>query len=95
MVIAKKQGMGFGDVKLFLAVGIATGFPKVLIALFIAVFVSFIIILVTLIKNVVTKKETENYIPFGPSICIGVLACIILNAPIADAINLYLSLFII
>ena len=95
MVIAKKQGMGFGDVKLFLAVGIATGFPKVLIALLIAVFVSFIIILVTLIKNVVTKKETENYIPFGPSICIGVLACIILNAPIADAINLYLSLFII
>lgn len=95
MLIVKKQGMGFGDVKLFLAVGIATGFPKVLIALLIAVFVSFIIILVTVIANAVRKKETENYIPFGPSICIGVLACIILYAPISDAINLYLSLFII
>ncbi len=95
MLITKKQGMGFGDVKLFLAVGIATGFPKVLIALLIAVLISFIIIVVTLIKNAVRKKETENYIPFGPSICIGVLACIILHAPIADLISLYLSLFII
>lgn len=94
MLIAKKDGMGFGDVKLFAAVGIATGFPQVCIAMLIAVLVAFLIIIVTLIVNTIRKKETENYIPFGPSICIGVFATVVLHGPIAYIINLYLSMFI-
>ena len=85
--------MGFGDVKLFAAIGIATGFPGVGIALLIAVLIAFLIILLTLIVNKMRKKETENYIPFGPSICIGVYIIVVLHQPIAYLISLYFSLF--
>lgn len=93
MLIAKKDGMGFGDVKLFAALGIATGFPNVLISLLIAVISAFVIIIFTVIVNKIRKKETYNYIPFGPSICIGVLAIVIMNGFISYLIELYLSLF--
>lgn len=93
ILIAKKDGMGFGDVKLFAAVGIATGFPNVGIALLIAVLVAFLIILLTFIVNKIRKKETENYIPFGPSICIGVYITVVLYQPISYLIGLYFSLF--
>lgn len=93
MLIAKKDGMGFGDVKLFAALGIATGFPNVLIALLIAVITAFVIIIFTVIVNKIRKKETYNYIPFGPSICIGVFAIVAMNGFISYLIELYLSLF--
>ncbi|MEE0265237.1 MAG: A24 family peptidase [Acutalibacteraceae bacterium] len=93
MLIVKKDGMGFGDVKLFAAIGIATGFPQVGIALLIAVLVAFLIIILTVIVNTLRKKETENYIPFGPSICIGVYLVVVLHQPIAYLISLYFSLF--
>lgn len=93
MLIAKKDGMGFGDVKLFAALGIATGFPNVLIALLIAVITAFVIIIFTVIVNKIRKKETYNYIPFGPSICIGVFAIVTMNGFISYLIELYLSLF--
>lgn len=92
MLVAKKDGMGFGDVKLFAAVGIATGFPNVGLALLIAVLTAFLIILATVILNVVRKKETENYIPFGPSICVGVFVTIVLHKLLAYLINLYISM---
>ena len=92
MLIAKKDGMGFGDVKLFAAIGIATGFPQVGIALLIAVLTAFLIIVFTVVANAIRKKETENYIPFGPSICIGVYTAIVLHQPISYLISLYVSL---
>ncbi|MEE0061034.1 MAG: A24 family peptidase [Acutalibacteraceae bacterium] len=94
ILIAKKDGMGFGDVKLFAGIGIATGFPQVGIALLIAVLIAFLIIILTVIVNTLRKKETENYIPFGPSICIGVYLVVVLHQPIAYLISLYFSLFI-
>ena len=92
MLIAKKEGMGFGDVKLFAALGVATGFPNILTALFISVITAFVIIVATLVINAVRKKTTEQYIPFGPSICIGVFATLVLREPITYLIGLYVSL---
>lgn len=93
MLIVKKDGMGFGDVKLFAAVGIATGFPNILIAVLIAVLTAFIIVILTVVVNKARKKETENYIPFGPSICIGVYITVVLHQLISYLISLYFSLF--
>lgn len=93
VLVAKREGMGFGDVKLFAAVGIATGFPNVIIALLIAVLTAFLIIILTVIVNKARKKETENYIPFGPSICIGVYITVVLHQLISYLISLYFSLF--
>ena len=92
MLIARKEGMGFGDVKLFAALGVAVGFPDILTALFISVITAFVIIVATLVINAVCKKTTEQYIPFGPSICIGVFAALVLREPIAYLIGLYVSL---
>lgn len=93
VLIAKKDGMGFGDVKLFAAIGIATGFPDICIALLIAVLLAFLIILFTAIVNKIRNKETENYIPFGPSICVGVYLTVVLQQPISYLIDLYFTLF--
>ncbi len=93
VLIAKKDGMGFGDVKLFAAIGIATGFPDICIALLIAVLLAFLMILFTVIANKIRDKETENYIPFGPSICVGVFITVVLHQPISYLIGLYFSLF--
>lgn len=93
VLIAKKDGMGFGDVKLFAAIGTATGFPDIFIALLIAVLLAFLIIIFTVIVNKIRNKETENYIPFGPSICIGVFMTVVLHQPIAYLIDLYFTLF--
>ena len=84
--------MGFGDVKLFAAVGIATGFPGILTALLAAVLTAFLLIIGTLIVNAVRKKETHSYIPFGPSICIGVFCTVVLHGPISHLIELYFNL---
>lgn len=94
ILIVKKDGMGFGDVKLFAAVGIATGFPNIILALLIAVISAFLIIIITLAVNLIRKKETENYIPFGPSICIAVYLIVVLHGPIEYLVNLYFSLFV-
>ena len=92
MLVAKKEGMGFGDVKLFAALGLATGFPNILTALFVSVITAFIIIVLTLLISAIRRKEAGQYIPFGPSICIGVFATLVLHGPIAYLIGLYMSL---
>lgn len=92
MLIAKKEGMGFGDVKLFAALGFAVGIPDIVMALFISVISAFLIIVFTVVINAVRKKETENYIPFGPSICIGVFSALVLHQPLMYLVGLYLSL---
>lgn len=50
MFIYKKEGMGFGDVKLFAAIGILTGFPGTLYTLFIALIVACVGFVFTIIK---------------------------------------------
>ena len=92
MLIAKKEGMGFGDVKLFAALGLATGIPQILTALFVSVITAFVIIVMSLLISAVKKKEIQQYIPFGPSICIGVFATLVLREPIACLIGMYVSL---
>ena len=92
MLIARKEGMGFGDVKLFAALGFAVGVPDIAMALFISVISAFLIIVFTVIIHTIRKKETENYIPFGPSICIGVYSALILHQPLVYLVGLYLSL---
>ena len=65
MLVYKKTGMGFGDVKLFGAIGLLTGFPGTLYAYAIA-FVSALIcfcvimIIVRILARRERKKEAQN-----------------------------------
>lgn len=65
MLIYKKEGMGFGDVKLFFAVGILGGFPGTIYVFLIAILsatVFFVIILAVKGRSASAEDETDEQI---------------------------------
>jgi leader peptidase (prepilin peptidase) / N-methyltransferase len=70
-LIAGKEAMGFGDVKLMGALGLFFGFPTILVISVIAFLLGAIISVFVLVTRI---KKTDEYIPFGPFI---VMACLI------------------
>ena len=73
-LIAGKEAMGFGDVKLMGALGLFFGWKQV-IAISIIAFLLAAIISVTLLAT--KKKKSDEYIPFGPFIVIATFICMI------------------
>ena len=66
-VIAGKEAMGFGDVKLMGALGLYFGLSNIIVI----TLVSFLIGAVLSVGLLITKiKKTDEYIPFGPFIVI-------------------------
>ncbi|MCL5434892.1 MAG: A24 family peptidase, partial [Patescibacteria group bacterium] len=65
------KGMGFGDVKLSFLLGLVLGFPKIILALYLAFLTGAIsgIILILWRK----KRSLKETIPFGPFLTIGAL----------------------
>lgn len=84
--LIKPGGMGFGDVKLAGLVGLATGFPGSLVAMFLAIVGGGMLAVVLLILR---HKNRRDAIPFGPFICAGMLAALVWGVPI---VNWYLGL---
>ena len=64
-IIAGKEAMGFGDVKLMGALGLFFGWIPIIALSLIAFLLGAIISIVLLITK---KKKTDEYIPFGPFI---------------------------
>ena len=95
ILIFKKEGMGFGDVKLMLALGACLGFPRIFGALLVAVAVAFVYILFLLIKRIFSKNDGSNYFPFGPFLCIGSLVSLIFAEYFDAVVVWYLSLLTI
>ncbi|OGH18631.1 MAG: hypothetical protein A3F31_01615 [Candidatus Levybacteria bacterium RIFCSPHIGHO2_12_FULL_38_12] len=69
-VFTKGKGMGFGDVKFAFFMGLFLGFPKILIALYIAFLTGACISIILLIGG---KKKLKSTIPFGPFLVIGTM----------------------
>ena len=67
-LITKKRGMGFGDVKLAIFMGLFLGYPKIIVAFYVAFVVGAIISLVLIISKKATRK---TQIPFGPFLILG------------------------
>ena len=67
-LITKKKGMGFGDVKLAIFMGLFLGYPKIIVAFYIAFVVGAIVSLILIIFKKATKK---TQIPFGPFLILG------------------------
>ena len=95
ILLLKKHGMGFGDVKLMAALGACIGFPKTFIALLLAVIVSFVFIICKVVANAITKKDDSSYFPFGPFLCLGSLFTILFDYHINAVIKWYISLITI
>lgn len=69
--LTRKKGMGFGDVKLSILLGLFLGFPKIVIALYIAFLTGAVISLILIIAK--KKKFHGGSIPFGPFMAVGAM----------------------
>ena len=71
-----KNGIGFGDMKLFIVMGLMLSLDGIWSAVFLALIVSFFIALFVLITK---KKSRKDAIPFGPALVIGTFLSICLS----------------
>lgn len=69
-LITKGKGMGFGDVKLTIVMGLFLGWPKIVVAFYVAFIVGAMVGVVLLGLKIVNKKQP---IPFGPFLIFGLV----------------------
>lgn len=87
IIITKGKGMGWGDCKFVLFIGIALGFPNSIIAVFLA-FLTGAIFSIGLI--IFGKKHFGQTIPFGPFLSLGAYIALLWGSEI---LNWYLNSF--
>lgn len=87
-IIAGKEAMGFGDVKLMGALGLYFGFSGIIVISLIAFLLGAIISIILLATK---TKKTDEYIPFGPFIVIA--AFIVLFVPFNSLVTILLEVF--
>lgn len=74
IVLISRGGMGLGDVKLAALIGMMTGFPIIIVALFIGVFGGGVVAGILLLTKVRGRKDP---MPFGPFLCLGGIASLL------------------
>ena len=80
--IRKKELIGFGDIKYLAVMALVLGWQKLLLGIFLAAIVAFIV------EVLIKRKKSE--VPFGPYLSIGFMVSLLVGT---DLINLYLKLF--
>ena len=84
--ITKERGMGAGDIKLGLLIGLFNGFPGNVIA----IFLGFMIGAIASVYMILIKKKTmKDTVPFGPFLIIGSLISLLYSPYI---LNWYINL---
>lgn len=86
VLILKKEGMGFGDVKLMAALGFLFGIKNILVITLVAFFLGAIVGIILISIN---KKEATSYMPFGPFIVVATIMIIFINPN--DIIAVYIG----
>lgn len=87
-LIAGKEAMGFGDVKLMGALGLFFGFTSIIAISLIAFLLGAIISIILLVTRI---KKTDEYIPFGPFIVIATF--IMMFVPFSIIMKVLLTIF--
>lgn len=87
IVVTSGRGMGWGDVKYVLFLGLALGYPIILGAIFLAFFSGAVVSLGLIIGG---KRRFGQTIPFGPFLSLGALIALFWGAQI---INWYMTSF--
>ncbi len=77
--LLSRGGMGMGDIKMAVLLGLITGFPQVFIALFLSIMAGGIVAVFLLTFGLKKRKQP---IPFGPFLAAGTMATIIWGAGI-------------
>ena len=87
-LIAGKEAMGFGDVKLMAGLGLYFGLANTVLITLVAFLLGAIISIILLVTKV---RKTSEYIPFGPFI---VMACfIVMLVPFKTILSLLVTIF--
>jgi leader peptidase (prepilin peptidase)/N-methyltransferase len=87
-LIAGKEAMGFGDVKLMGALGLYFGLSGIIVISLIAFLLGAIISIILIATK---KKKTDEYIPFGPFIVMA--AMITTFVPFGTLVQILLKIF--
>lgn len=74
-LIAGKEAMGMGDVKLMGALGLFFGVKNIIMISILSFLIGAIVSLCLIVFKI---KKTDEYIPFGPFIVIAAISCILL-----------------
>ena len=74
--ICIKNSIGYGDIKLFIVIGLMLGLEGIWGAVFMSLLVSFFVALFLLICK---KKKRTDSIPFGPAIALGTFLSVFLT----------------
>lgn len=85
LLIFKKEGMGFGDVKLMAALGFVFGIKNIIVITLVSFILGAVIGSIFLILK---NKESDGYIPFGPFIAVATI--ILMFVPADVIINIYI-----
>lgn len=88
IVLLKKEGMGGGDIKLFVFIGLMLGPSLTLLTLFAA---SLLGTVYGLLQLILGRLNREKPMPFGPFICFGAMLCYLWGQRAIDA---YLQLIL-
>ena len=70
IAIVSRGGMGWGDVKLAALIGLATGFPLVLLSIIMGAILGGIVAVALVIAK---KRERRQTIPFGPFLAVAAM----------------------
>ena len=89
-LITKGKGMGFGDVKLSFLLGLVLGFPKIILALYLAFLTGAAIGIILILWK--KKRTIKDTIPFGPFLILGTLVSLFLGELIIPKITTFLGL---
>lgn len=87
-LISQGRGLGFGDVKLAILMGLLLGFPNILVALLLAFWLGAIVGLSAMALH---KKGLKSELPFAPFLIAGTFIALFWGQPI---INWYTSFFL-
>jgi len=82
-----RGGMGFGDVKLAALIGLAVGFPRVVVAIFGAIVLGGFLAIILVLFRIRKRKDT---IPFGPYLSLATMITLVFGNPLLDW---YLGIF--
>lgn len=86
IILTQGKGMGWGDVKYVLFLGLALGFPNSLVAVFLAFLTGAVVSLALIVFG---KKHFGQTVPFGPFLSLGALISLLFGSQI---INWYLGI---
>jgi leader peptidase (prepilin peptidase)/N-methyltransferase len=74
IALASRGGMGWGDVKLAALIGLATGFPLVLVAIIMGAILGGIVAVALMLAK---KRNRREAIPFGPFLALAAMVTLL------------------